>query len=172
MKRLTKTACMLFCFFQAFLLASCTVDMGMLIVPDFYEHDWHCEELNITALPKTLGTLSYATMEYNNQSYTKEYYEELSLILNEESPNPEEYEAFYSALQADIGVDGNFHLTYVEYAIILEDFQQIYTWVIVESVELLYGDVKNKGSYIQVKIEEDNLFQGEYEGKTIYFNEM
>ena len=154
---------------QTALLSSCCVDMGAWVVPDFYEHDWYCEELEITSLNKTLA--SYAIMEYNGQRYTKEYYEELSILLDMENPNPEEYEEFYPAMQAFINVDGNFYISYVEYSIYFDDIFQKYTWC-QESLFVLRGDVKNKGSYIKIKVQEDNLFNGEYAGKTIYFHEI
>ena len=154
---------------QTDLLSSCTVDMGAWVVPDFYEHDWYCEELEITSLNKTLA--SYAIMEYNGQRYTKEYYEELSILLDMENPNPEEYEEFYPAMQAFINFDGNFYVSYVEFSIYFDDIFQKYTWC-QESLFVLRGDVKNKGSYIKIKVQEDNLFNGEYAGKTIYFHEI
>jgi hypothetical protein len=110
-------------------------------------------------------------MEYNGQRYTKEYYEELSILLDMENPNPEEYEEFYPAMQAFINFDGNFYISYVEFSIYFDDIFQQYTWC-QESLFVLRGDVKNKGSYIKIKVQEDNLFNGEYAGKTIYFHEI
>ena len=157
-------------FMAMLLLSSCTVDIGALMVPKYDEKDWYCEELQITCLNKEFYGAGYALMDYNGKSYIQDYYADIDKRFDEISQ--EDFDKTYSLLQGFINYDGNFYLLYSENTIVFNEQFMEYEWATFSSQELLIGDVKNHGSYIAVTIEIDNLYNGEYVGKTIRFDKM
>ena len=170
MKRFRYVISCVFVFMAMLLLSSCTVDIGALIVPKYDKNDWYCEELQITCLNKEFYGAGYALMDYNGKSYTQEYYADIDKRFDEISQ--EDFDKKYSLLQGFINYDGNFYLIYSECGSAFDEQLNEYVWEITFSQELLVGDVKNHGSYIAVTIETDNLYNGEYVGKTIRFDKM
>ena len=170
MKRFRYVISCVFVFMAMLLLSSCTVNIGALVVPKYDKKDWYCEELQITCLNKEFYGAGYALMDYNGKSYTQEYYADIDKRFDEISR--EDFDKTYSLLQGFINYDGDFYLLYSENTVVFDEQFMEYKWATSSSQELLIGDVKNHGSYIAVTIETDNLYNGEYAGKTIRFDKM
>ena len=170
MKKIRHIIVCLLMFIETVILSSCTVNIGMLVAPKYDEHDWYCEELQITCLNEEFHGAGYALMEYNGKSFTREHYSLIDVLF--ENISKTNFEETYSIIQGFIDHDGNFYLIYSECGSAFDEHLNEYVWEITFSQELLIGDVKNHGSYIAVTIETDNLYNGEYVGKTIRFDKM
>ena len=160
--------CLVFLATLAF--SACTVDLSALIAPHQNEYDWHCEELQITCLNQQFGGAGYAVMEYNGQAYTAEYYMDINRRFK--NATSDDFGKNYSVIQGFIDYDGNFYIKYSEHSVVFDEQYNEYTWGSTFSQDLLVGDVKNRGSYILVTVTTDNLYNGEYIGKTIRFDKM
>ena len=160
--------CLVFLATLAF--SACTVDLSALIAPHQNEYDWYCEELQITCLNQQFDGAGYAVMEYNGQVYTSEYYVEMEARFD--TATSDDLCKSYSVIQGFIDYDGNFYIKYSEKSVTFDEQYGEYTWGSTFSQDLLVGDVKNRGSYILVTVTMDNLYNGEYTGKTIRFDKM
>ena len=164
MKTRLKLFCALSCsIIQIFILCACNFNIGIFAIHDYLKYNWYCEELNITCLKET----SFAVMEYKEQTYTIEYYEDLSRKI--ESTTAEDLGKIYPTLAGYFDYDGKFYLRYSEESVFLGEELNDYYWTSVTSQELLIGDIKHHKDYVAVTIEVDNLFDGKYIGKTISF---
>lgn len=166
MTKCIKRVFLLICTTVFLMLTACTVNIGAIVAPDFIENDWYCEELNITCLKDT----AFAVMEYKGQVYTNEYYKDLSSKI--ETASKEDFGKIYSALAGCVDYDGKFYLRYSEFSVFYGEELNEYYWGATSSYELLSGKVKNYRSYISVKVEMDQLFDGKYVGKIISFKKV
>ena len=169
MKKLSHIlSCLVFLLMLA--LSSCTVNLGALVAVHQNEYDWYCEELKITCLNQQFDGAGYAVMEYNGKAYTAEYYMEVNRRFD--STTSEDLGKNYAVIQGFIDYDGNFYIKYSEDTVVFDEQYNEYTWGSTFSQDLLVGDVKNRGSYMLVTLKTDNLYNGEYAGKTIRFDKM
>ena len=169
MKKLSKIL-VCFLFLSTLFLSACTVNLGALIAPRYNEYDWFCEEIQITCLNQQFDGAGYAVMDYKTQAYTTEYYHETDARFN--VANSDDCEKIYPVIQAFIDYDGNFYVKYSEHTVVFDEEYNDYSWVSTFSQDLLVGDVKSYGSYFLVEVNLDNLYNGEYVGKTIRFERI
>ena len=160
--------CLVFLAMLAF--SACTVNLSALIAPHQNEYNWYCKELQITCLNQQFDGAGYAVMEYNGQVYTAEYYMDINRRF--ENATSDDLGKNYSLMQGFIDYDGNFYIKYSENSVVFDEQYNEYTWGSTFSQDLLVGAVKNCGSYILVTVTTDNLYNGEYAGKTIRFDKM
>ena len=160
--------CLVFLAMLAF--SACTVNLSALIAPHQNEYNWYCKELQITCLNQQFDGAGYAVMEYNGQVYTAEYYMDINRRF--ENATSDDLGKNYSVMQGFIDYDGNFYIKYSENSVVFDEQYNEYTWGSTFSQDLLVGNVKNRGSYILVMVTTDNLYNGEYAGKTIRFDKM
>ena len=160
--------CLVFLAMLAF--SACTVNLSALIAPHQNEYNWYCKELQITCLNQQFDGAGYAVMEYNGQVYTAEYYMDINRRF--ENATSDDLGKNYSLMQGFIDYDGNFYIKYSENSVVFDEQYNEYTWGSTFSQDLLVGNVKNRGSYILVMVTTDNLYNGEYAGKTIRFDKM